>query len=316
MRHNEYSAEYSTSQYTKTLSRICRNTYDKSFFQLTTIVSFTSFVPIIVTLLLLFQDKLLSKTIIKYEETEFSMDVNFISINKSKLGDTKLINTKLNAKNVLEVHITSSIIEEIFHYYKKYIEPHLSRRECGSSIAGKNAHEFYCEAPSWKSNIRWISVNNIDTYKYFLPYFEEIGLDQIFQPVIDVENMIVVYSIFFVVRSMVSGRNWHVDYYNGTNVNAFTLLIPLQDENLISLAYKDIDNTLKRYEYRKNVGIAFGENFVHSSNSGSSDKLEVAFCFVFGTDKLRDWRRIKKTSITQLQYYMDPILGFVSSKEN
>ena len=284
--------------------------------QSTAIVSFTSLLPIIITLLLFFQDKLISKTVLKYEETEFSIDVNFSSINKSELGDTKLINTKLNAKNVLEVHIASPIIEEIFYYYKKYIEPHLSRRECGSSIAGKNAHEFYCEAPSWKSNIRWISVNNIATYEYFLPYFEEMGLDQIFKPVIDVENKIVVYSIFFVVRSMVYGRNWHVDYYNGTNVNAFTVLVPLQDENLISLAYKDIDNTLKRYEYRKNVGIAFGENFVHSSNSGSSDKLEVAFCFVFGTDKLGDWERIKETAVTQSKLYMDPIRGFVSSKEN
>ena len=316
MRHNKYSAEYSTSQCTKTLSRMCRKTNDKSFFQLTTTVSFTNFLPIIVTLLLLFQNKLLSKTAIRYEETEFSIDVNFTSINKSELGDVKFMNKKIKAKNVLEFHVASPIIEELFHYYKNHIEPHLSRRKCGSSLAGKNTHEFYCESPSWKSNIRWISVNNIATYEYFLPYFEEMGLDQIFQPVIDVEDKMVVYSIFFVVRSIVYGRNWHVDYYNGTNVNAFTVFVPLQDENLISLAYKDIDNTLKRYEYRKNVGIAFGENFVHSTNFGSSDKLEVAFCFVFGTDKLGDWGRIKETAVTQVKSYMDPILGFVSSKGN
>ena len=316
MRHNKYSIEYSTSQWKKTISPNCRKTNDKLFIQLTTIKSFTSFLSIIVTLLLLFKDNLQSKTVIRYEDTQFSIDVNFTSIDKYELGDTKFINTKLNAKNVLEVHISFPIIEEIFHYYRNYIESHLSRKECGSSITGKNAHEFYCKAPSWKSNIRWISVNNIATYKYFLPYFEEMGLNQIFQPVIDVENMIVVYSIFFVVRSMVSGRNWHVDYFNGTNVNAFTLLIPLQDENLISLAYKDIDNILKRYEYRKNVGIAFGENFLHSSNFGSSDKLEVAFCFVFGTDKVGHWRHIKNTITTQGTHYMDPILGFVSSKEN
>ena len=48
-------------------------------------------------------------------------------------------------------------------------------------------------------------------------------------------------------------------------------------------------------EYKKNVGIVFGENFPHSTDILSNESPEVIFCITFGTDKMRDWK-IHKTN--------------------
>ena len=239
--------------------------------------------------------------------------MNFEFINKSTLGSTKFINSKLNARNVLEVPILSSTIDKLTNYYKTYIKPNLRNEDCDGLIQGADGHEFYCDSPSWKSDIRWISVNNLDTYHHFLSYFETMGLNDIFKKVIDVDSKIIVYSIFFVVRSKISEHYWHVDFETGTNVNAFTLLTPLQDRNQINLAYYDINDNLNRYEYKKNIGIVFGENFLHSTDIAFQDDPEVVFCFSFGTDKIRDWKYIKQTAASQGEHYMHPFHGFLKT---
>ena len=121
----------------------------------------------------------------KYENTNFAEDDKYNLINKSKLDTTKFTNTKLNARNVLEIAITHSAIDELINYYKTYIHVHL--------------------------------------------------------------------------------------------------------------AYKNINVNSNRYEYKKNVGIVFGENFPHSTDILSNESPEVIFCITFGTDKMRDWK-IHKTN--------------------
>ena len=248
---------------------------------------------------------------LEYEQTKFAEDVKYRLIDKNKLDSTKFINTKLNARNVLEIPIHSATINELIDYYMTYIEPNLRDEKYVGPIQGLEGHEFFCVSPSWKSDIQWISVNNLASYNHFFQYFEAMGLNDIFKQIIDIDSKIVVYSIFFVVRSKISNHNWHIDFENGTNVNAFTLLTPLQNKSQVHLAYKNIDGNTNKYEYKKNIGIVFGENFLHSTDVAFNDNKEVVFCFSFGTDKLSDWEYIKETAATQGEHYMHPIHGFV-----
>ena len=278
------------------------------------IKSSTCFTLLVIVILSFLLAKFLLAEHSKYENTKFAEDVKYRLIDKNKLDSTKFINTKLNARNVLEIPIVSSTIDDLIYYYRTYIEPNLSNEKYVGPIQGLEGHEFFCVSPSWKSDIQWISVNNLASYDYFLQYFEAMELNDIFKQIIDVDSKIVVYSIFFVVRSKISSHTWHIDFENGTNVNGFTLLTPLQSKSQIHLAYKDMNDNTNQYEYKENIGIVFGENFLHSTDITFSHNKEVVFCFSFGTDKMRDWEYIKETAATQGEHYMHPVLGFLPTE--
>ena len=243
----------------------------------------------------------------------YASDIYLPFINKSELGDTKFINDKLNAKNVLEIPIPFKTINSLMKYFQVYVEPYLKEGKYEGKLKGIKGHEFYCISPkSWDSDVQWISVNSLFTYEYFLPYFKDIGLEDVFNKIIDIDNEIIVYNIFFVVRSKIKKHTWHIDFYNGTNVNAFTLLTPLQEENHVKLAYRDLNNEMKSYQYEKGTAIIFGENFMHSSDVSLIGNREVLFCISFGTDKLQEWSVIKQTAAVQGNHYMDPIYGYTN----
>ena len=254
----------------------------------------------------------------KYIETKYAKDVSFSHINKSRLGDTKFINIKLNAKNVIEIPIYSSFTDSILKYYTKYVKPFLTfDRKCDYSLNGIKGHEFYClHAPTWKSDVQWIQVNSRSAYDSLFPLFEEMGLNDIFRDIIDFDEKIIIYGMSFVVRSKVYGHNFHVDFYNTTNVNGFTLLTPLQDRSSINLAYIDLNGRVQQYLYKKGVAIVLGENFWHSTDlEANSKRYEILFCLCFGTDKLRDWTIIKRTAANQGLNYMHPLHGFTNNIE-
>ena len=247
-----------------------------------------------------------------YINTQFAKDINYHSINKSEIGDTKFINTKLNARNVLEITISNETTNSLTNYYRKHIEPYLKKDKYIGPLKGIKGYEFFClSPPSWNSDIQWISVNSQDSYDSLLPYFEDMDLTNIFKNIIDVDSKIIIYSIFFVVRSKVKSRTLHVDFQPGTNVNGFTLLTPLQDHNDVHLFYVDKNNKKRRYRYKKGVGVVFGENFLHSTDlTVDGGGTEVVFCFSFGTDKTKDWDVIKQTAAAQGEHYVHPKHGF------
>ena len=133
----------------------------------------------------------------KYENTNFAEDVKYNLMNKSKLDTTKFTNTKLNARNALEIPIIHSAIDELINYYKTYIQPNLNKENHIGPIAGPEGHNYFCVShPSLNSDMQWISVNNLASYNHFLPYFEEMRLNDIFKKIIDVDSKITVYSMF------------------------------------------------------------------------------------------------------------------------
>ena len=250
-----------------------------------------------------------------YVKTQYAEDVNFSQINKTTLGNTKFINKKLKGRNVLEIPIPSTITDALLKFYQKYIEPFLTKGKCDYPLNGTKEFEFYCMSPSWKSDVQWIQVNSLSAYNSLFPYFNEMGLNDIFSNIIDVDRKIVVYNAHYVVRSKVPGHSFHIDFHDTTNVNGFTLLAPIQDKHLIHLVYKDMDGNKQQYRYRKGIGLVFGENFWHSTDITSRDnERETIFCFSFGTDKMRDWQIIKRTAGQQGLHYMHPIHGFTNVK--
>ena len=255
-------------------------------------------------------------TTIKYINTEFAKDVNYVLINKSEISDTKFVNTKLNARNVLEILISNVTTDALTNYYKEYVEPYLKKGKYTGPLRGKKGHRFFSTSPShWNSDIRWVSVDSLSTYYHLLPYFDEMDLTNIFKHIIDIDTRIIIYSIFFVVRSKIRSYNFHNDFHKGTNVNGFSLLTPLQVNSSLNLAYYDINGKKRRYRYKKGIGIAFGENFIHSSDITTEENdEEVIFCFSFGTDKMRDWDVIKTTAAEQGNHYMHPRDGFAKGR--
>ena len=264
---------------------------------------------------MIFLDKFENQSSVETEDyvnTHFAKDIDYHLINKSKKGDTKFVNTKLNARNVLEIPISNKTTNSLEDYYRKYVEPFLTPKKCSGRVQGIKGHEFFCVSPpTWNSDIKWISVNSQSSYDSLLPYFEDMDLTNVFKNIIDVDSKIVIYSIFFVVRSKIESHTLHVDFQPGTNVNGFTLLTPLQDKNDVHLFYIDKENKKRRYRYKRGVGVVFGENFIHSTDvriDGGS--REVVFCFSFGTDKMTDWEIIKQTAANQGLYFMHPKNGF------
>ena len=248
-----------------------------------------------------------------YNESEYAKDVNYKQINKTKLGDTKFINSKINGRNVLEIPISANISNDLFEYYETYVEPFISDEDCNGRLDGVSGHEVFCMPPKgWKSDIKWFSVDSISSYEHLIHFFDAMRLRDIFTSIIDVDHNIIVYSMFFVRRSEIPRHYWHVDFMNTTNTNGFTLLTPLQKRNKIKLAYKDLNGDIQHYKYKKNVGIVFGENFRHATDiTRRVEDVEVLFCFTFGTDKMRDWSIIKTTVASQGSHYMHPRNGFI-----
>ena len=247
-----------------------------------------------------------------YNETQYAKDVHFNLIDKTRLGDTKFFNTKLAGKNVLEVPILPNVSDALHKYFKTYVEPYLDNKKCQGPLKGVPGHEFFCTSPKgWHSDIMWVSVDSISSYNYLIPYFESMRLRDIFQSIIDVDQKIIVYSIFFVIRSRIPTHKWHIDFVKTTNTNGFTLLTPLQKKNNIRLAYEDVNGNIQYYKYKKDVGIVFGENFEHATDKTKKIRnKEVIFCFSFGTDKMRDWPKLQVSVTNQGNHYMHPIDGF------
>ena len=93
-------------------------------------------------------------------------------------------NKKFNAYNVFEINVEIELINEVEKYYYN-IKKDL-----------KNNKNFYTASPSWTSDIKWISVNNIKTYNYFLKFFNNINID-----IVKKKNFILTLLILIIMGS-------------------------------------------------------------------------------------------------------------------
>ncbi len=197
------------------------------------------------------------------------------------------VNSQLSAPNVLEIPFDPAMAAVLL--------PELDKPD-------------YCTmSPGWSSDIEWISNDSFRSYKVFLDCFERLGLAKAFSTIVDYEVNLVLYCGFFVRRSRCTEYNFHLDWLDGCDNNAFTLIAPLlQSEDSPGLAYRDLHGSIKKYSYRADSAIVFGSGFVHSTDLGSAESPSVLLSLTFGTDKMEHWGAISKTAASQSRLFRLP----------
>ena len=189
-------------------------------------------------------------------------------------------NDKLNSLNAVEIDFDASL--------KSLLLPELSKED------------YYTARPDWNSDITWISADSFRSYSVFLECFERLKLASIFAPLIEHQSSIILYSGFFVKRLRCSDYNFHVDWQNDCDNNAFTLIAPLLlPEKSPGLVYYDANHQIKKYSYSLSKAIVFGSGFIHSTDIGSTHSPVVLLSLTFGTDDMKYWDAISKTALSQ-----------------
>ena len=212
------------------------------------------------------------------------------------------VNQKYNAINMIEFDIDQEILKPLH----KILSLPLSQDD-------------FCSAspPDWNSDIRWISNNSTKSYNIFHNVFKSLLKTQGMQDLIKYiphNNNIIMYSGFFVVRSKASASHFHVDWSNTTHNNGFTLITPLiQPNDGINLLFKDKFGSPKPYAYKSGKCIAFGSNFIHSTDIGTSSKPSILLSMNFGTDSMKHWDEMLKTISGQSLFYCLPNGTFSNS---
>ena len=192
------------------------------------------------------------------------------------------INKELLAPNVLTVPIDGAIVAEF------------------EELAG-SAHsdpEYLSRQPKWNSDIRWISATSESGFEKFQSAFNRLGLAAHVREYLDIERDVRLYAGFLHTRSHCTGENFHVDWVL-TNNEAFTMLTPISGADGQTLLYKKLTGEVAEYEYKQGEAIIFGDHFVHSTPTGSWDPPFPLLVFNFGTDKMKHWDKVKKTTATQ-----------------
>lgn len=197
------------------------------------------------------------------------------------------INKQFSAPNVVEIPFDSVMADMLL--------PELDKSD------------YFATSPGWSSDIEWISNDSFRSYKVFSDCFDCLGLAKAFSPFVDYRVSLILYCGFFVKRSRCDNFNFHVDWQDDCNNNAFTLIAPLLlPEGSPGLAYRDIHGAIKKYSYSADKAIVFGSGFVHSTDLGMAESPAVLLSLTFGTDKMEHWDSISKTAANQSRLYRLP----------
>ena len=217
-------------------------------------------------------------------------------------------NKELNANNAFEVEVNIERLQECEIIKKSYLWG--TNKDIFSPV------DFSSIQPSWGGDMEWISANNMNTYNLFLKAFKSLGIDKIFQDIIEYENQLRLYAGFFVKRSS-SKKNFHLDWKGSLKNNAFTLLTPIyQEEDALHLLYNDISGEECKYKYEIGKGIIFGSHFKHSTEAGKSSSASILLCFQFGTDLPEYNQGIYAAMGTQTPFMILPDGRCIHDKKN
>lgn len=196
---------------------------------------------------------------------------------------TGFSNPILKAPNVLEIDVDLNVIHEFTALLDEQV------------LHGR----FTCMQPNWSSDIRWISPDTLDTFRFFQSRFERLGIAAHVRPWLDIESCVRMYSGFLVTRSHCEAPDFHMDWRD-TGHQAFTLLTPITNNaDEFGLLYKRCDGEVVAYPYQMGKALIFGDNFVHSTQPGHSLLPVALLSFTFGTDRMEYWERISKTAANQ-----------------
>jgi len=97
-----------------------------------------------------------------------------------------------------------------------------------------------------------------------------MGVAETFGPIVGAP--IHLYTAFFVVRSVCTAPDLHVDYGKKVKTTALTLMTPLYEEYSaiedFQLLYRIHNKSLRQYRYQLGEAIVFGASFYHSTEPG------------------------------------------------
>ena len=161
---------------------------------------------------------------------------------------------------------------------------------------------LYVEIPHWNGDISWVSAASKEAFDFFDNCFSELKIEEKTREIAELDFPLIMYSGFFVVRSVGKEPHFHMDYISGCEDKAFTIMMPIQiDESSKTghLLYYDDSGELRQYKYKKGKGVSFGSLFFHSTEPFQSDEKFIFLCFTYGTDDPAYWEFIKSTAASQ-----------------
>jgi hypothetical protein len=193
------------------------------------------------------------------------------------------INPVFQAPNVVEIDVDSTLIQEFMALLDEDV------------LTG----HFTCTQPNWASDIRWISPDTLDAFRFFQSRFERLAIASHVRPWLHIDNTVRMYSGFLVTRSLCEAPDFHVDWRD-TGHQAFTLLTPITDHaDDFGLLYQRCDGSVAVYPYRLGKALIFGDDFLHSTQPGRSLLPVALLSFTFGTDRMEYWPPIAVTAAHQ-----------------
>uniref|UniRef100_A0A7S4IDD9 Methyltransferase domain-containing protein n=1 Tax=Odontella aurita TaxID=265563 RepID=A0A7S4IDD9_9STRA len=227
-------------------------------------------------------------------------------------------NERMNVYNAEEFDVSTDVVKEIWKEYETDLRPHLN--------SGKSTDDFCLVTPyntdtnTWdnnngvmRSDIKWFSVRNENTYDKYLGYVDRLGLRELVKDSWVSADEVTVYAMFFIPRSFSREVHYHIDWYAKVHTQVMTFLIPVNDFD-IHLKYKDVDGNAQDYEYKFGKAIGFGGGFFHSTGIGQGEEEDVLLCVYLGSDDPDIWELARANIADELEYYMSPINGFTRNE--
>mmetsp|Transcript_2031 Transcript_2031/g.2879 ORF Transcript_2031/g.2879 Transcript_2031/m.2879 type:complete len:291 (+) Transcript_2031:71-943(+) len=263
-----------------------------------------------------------SLSIAKLEPTCENKDANCTSPADRVAAETAVdyhyYNPDLHANNIIEVTLDKEVLKEIRAGYDKDIHPHYE--------SAKSTDDFCLVAPysqktmtfqfikEVRSDIRWYSVRNKETYDRYLELVKKLGLIETIKDRkwVDEDDEPIIYSMFFIPRSFSNKHEFHDDWPEEIGTQITTFLIPMSDDFNIGLAYLDNDMNPQSLQYTYGKGYGVGGGLRHSTDTGKSETQDVLLCVYVGSSKKKKvWKWAKKYIADELEHYMNPFKGFV-----
>jgi len=219
------------------------------------------------------------------------------------------------ALNAYTVSFESSLLDKLRKVFDTYLKSGLSAEKNSYLLSGKNIVNVEIKGQDIQFHILsygatpllWVSNNNIRTYNIFKSFLRSLDIIDDIKQLVDYKKSLRMYCGFFVVGNKMDRETWHVDYHN--NANAYTLITPLfeLDELHGNLIYKNEYSMVKKYRYKMNEAIIFGDNFHHATEPyEQTDKLRIMLSLTVGTDKIEYWDILKKTIGDQSNFMILP----------
>jgi hypothetical protein len=163
--------------------------------------------------------------------------------------------------------------------------------------------DFSSDSPEWNSDIQWESACSFKSFKIFNDIFEKLLISDGMAPlrnIISFDNQIIMYAGSVLVRSECKATDFHYDWNEKCNNNAFTLITPIiHPTNGTNLLYEGNEKANKKYTYEFGRCISFGSKFIHSTDIGVSSSPSIHLSINFGTDRMQHWEAISKTTANQ-----------------